>query len=209
MYQMITIPQPCSADWNAMTPEGKGRHCGQCCKTVVDFTQWENSDILAYLNKHASAGVCGHFRKAQLEVPIPTPEVFVQQINRSFLSLAQSIAAVFLFVFCVMAASCGNTVRQSPVSTAQQAPNPAGGPVVQQLTGDTILPGSYPVPVPISESYPDQALQGEPAIMPDSGVTSQDPGPVLGGAPVIEARRFTIVPDTPDIMDTLLPDTLR
>lgn len=180
MYERILIPEPCAADWEAMTPEGKGRHCGQCCKTVVDFTQWENRDILAYLKKHASAGVCGHFRKEQLNTPIPTPEVFIQYINQSFLSFAQKIAAVCLFVFCVMAASCGNSREPQTPAGPQATILPVDSASrLQRLTGDTIAP----------PPSPEQIIQGEalPVPEPPQASTWPEPGPVLGGAPVIEA----------------------
>ncbi len=182
MYQMIRVPQPCTADWNAMSPAGNGRHCNQCCKTVVDFTDWENSDILAYLKEHAASGVCGHFRKEQLEIPIPTPEAFVQQVERSFLPFAQKIAAVFLFVFGIMAASCNNGSRQSGKPLEQYARHLPASPGVQ-LTGDTVVPGTNSGQMVTQEPA---MVMGEPAMVTDTPVMPNEPSEVLGGAPEIE-----------------------
>lgn len=195
MYQTIRIPEPCAADWHTMTPEGKGRHCSQCCKTVVDFTQWEHTDILAYLKKHASTGVCGHFRKAQLDIPIPVPEVFVQQVNQSFLSLAQKIAAVFLYVFCIMAASCNNTDQHAGMPVKQHMTSLPANASTQQLSGDTI----------IRETNSDGRLQGEAVALPDTdSVFANEPVEVLGGAPVIEEPPVIM----PLVKDSLSRDTL-
>lgn len=206
MYEMIRIPEPCAADWNAMTSEGKGRHCGQCCKTVVDFTKWKNEDILAYLKKHTSAGVCGHFRKEQLNTPIPTPEVFVQHINRSFLSFTQKIAAVFVFVFGIMAASCNDTSRAPQMPAGQQLANLSAdvAPRQQMVMGDTIMPPPPP---------PEQDIQGEAIAIPETPQTGSgpEPGPVMGGAPVIERYPVMLPPvqdsttkqDSTDYRDTI------
>jgi len=104
MQQIIRIPEPCFENWNEMSSREQGRHCNACSKTVVDFTGWHPQEILFYLK--ANAGTCGRFRNDQLNVPIPSPDEFVQHISSSSLPVMKKIAAVFLFVFCIMAASC-------------------------------------------------------------------------------------------------------
>jgi len=34
----IHIPEPCSENWDKMTPQGGGRYCLSCDKVVTDFT---------------------------------------------------------------------------------------------------------------------------------------------------------------------------
>lgn len=53
-----------------MTPQGPGRHCAACQKTVVDFTQKTDAEILAALTQ-ATSGTCGRFRAEQLARPLP------------------------------------------------------------------------------------------------------------------------------------------
>jgi hypothetical protein len=60
----IHIPEPCHQQWQQMTPTANGRHCEQCCKTVVDFTKMSNNEIINHLsiNRH----VCGRIGEQQV-----------------------------------------------------------------------------------------------------------------------------------------------
>jgi hypothetical protein len=57
-----------------MTPASGGRHCAACAKTVVDFTQKTDAEILAAL-RQATGETCGRLRADQLGRPLvmPTP----------------------------------------------------------------------------------------------------------------------------------------
>jgi TonB-dependent SusC/RagA subfamily outer membrane receptor len=61
----ITIPKPCHENWNAMTPDEKGRFCSVCSKTVRDFTVASDEEIIdAFSN--SSEEICGNFNESQL-----------------------------------------------------------------------------------------------------------------------------------------------
>ncbi|MGZ3754226.1 MAG: carboxypeptidase-like regulatory domain-containing protein [Mucilaginibacter sp.] len=64
--QTINIPNPCLQSWQQMSSVESGRHCQQCCKTVVDFTSMTDRDIIAYLSLHNH--VCGRLSQQQLNV---------------------------------------------------------------------------------------------------------------------------------------------
>ena len=66
----LTIPRPCSESWAAMTPTATGRHCAACQKTVVDFTQLTDAEILAHLARTGQGEACGRFRAGQLGRPL-------------------------------------------------------------------------------------------------------------------------------------------
>ncbi|WP_299894696.1 energy transducer TonB [uncultured Aquimarina sp.] len=83
-YYKITIPKPCHKDWDVMTPSEKGRFCGSCHKTVVDFTKLSNTQIQDYLHEHKHEKVCGHFRKTQLDTIHITIPIKVMQTRYSF-----------------------------------------------------------------------------------------------------------------------------
>lgn len=61
----ITIPEPCDQKWEDMTPQSKGRFCGQCTKTIVDFSQKTDREIAAAL-KQSEGQICGRFTNDQL-----------------------------------------------------------------------------------------------------------------------------------------------
>ena len=65
----VAIPQPCAENWAAMTPTGLGRHCAACQKTVVDFTDKTDAEILAYL-AGATGEICGRLGSDQLGRPL-------------------------------------------------------------------------------------------------------------------------------------------
>lgn len=83
----INIPEPCNEDWNKMTPTDKGRFCGSCSKTVVDFTTMLPDEIKVYFQQHDY--ICGLFRKSQLDsltIQIPSRVVYSQtQYHKMFL----------------------------------------------------------------------------------------------------------------------------
>ncbi|MBO2010389.1 carboxypeptidase-like regulatory domain-containing protein [Hymenobacter negativus] len=68
----LSIPQPCSESWDAMTPTAAGRHCAACQKTVVDFTQKTDAELLAYFAQ-PSSNTCGRFWDDQLSRPLRLP----------------------------------------------------------------------------------------------------------------------------------------
>ncbi|MDR6458646.1 outer membrane receptor protein involved in Fe transport [Chryseobacterium vietnamense] len=61
----ITIPKPCHENWNAMTPDEKGRFCAVCSKTVRDFRRAPDDEIIDVFAK-ASNEICGSFLPSQL-----------------------------------------------------------------------------------------------------------------------------------------------
>jgi hypothetical protein len=61
----LRIPTPCSENWENMRPEEKGRYCGTCSKTVVDFSMMSDREILAHLAR-VGQHVCGRMAVDQL-----------------------------------------------------------------------------------------------------------------------------------------------
>lgn len=63
----ISIPKPCSEDWNRMTKKEKGRHCNSCNTTVVDFTRMSDEEIKNYFIELKNTKTCGRFYAGQLQ----------------------------------------------------------------------------------------------------------------------------------------------
>lgn len=66
----ISIPKPCHEDWAKMTPDAKGAFCGSCQKTVYDFSDKTDEEIISVFEKEEKGKVCGRFAPAQLSRPV-------------------------------------------------------------------------------------------------------------------------------------------
>lgn len=66
VIKYIDIPVPCiqHQDWEQMRKEEGGRFCNQCHKTVIDFTNLTNQEIIDIVS--GSSKICGRFDSWQL-----------------------------------------------------------------------------------------------------------------------------------------------
>lgn len=62
----ITIPTPCHENWDNMTTDEKGKFCSVCYKTVHDFTDFSEEELINRLD--SDINICGRFREDQLGV---------------------------------------------------------------------------------------------------------------------------------------------
>lgn len=69
---LLHIPEPCHENWDAMTPQDKGRHCQSCNKIVVDFSVMSDRQVLEYF-KTKIGKTCGRFNDDQLQRPLVEP----------------------------------------------------------------------------------------------------------------------------------------
>lgn len=69
MSYKITIPQPCSEDWNKMTTTQKGAFCKSCAKEVIDFTATTKKELSRKIKQEDK--LCGRFKPEQLNTPLP------------------------------------------------------------------------------------------------------------------------------------------
>lgn len=61
----LSIPTPCHENWDKMSPEEKGKFCGSCQKTVMDFTRMSDRQLAEFFKKPVD-NVCGRFYDDQL-----------------------------------------------------------------------------------------------------------------------------------------------
>lgn len=87
----ISIPSPCSEDWNKMTPQEQGRFCDHCQKCVVDFTSWSDARILDYLSQHKKQEICGRFQTTQLNRAIDLPQQPHSLLYKYYISLGLTL----------------------------------------------------------------------------------------------------------------------
>lgn len=79
----LSIPRPCHENWEAMTPREKGKFCGSCQKTVVDFTNMSDRQIVEFFKKPPSS-ICGRAYNDQLNRDIVIPKKRIPWIKYFF-----------------------------------------------------------------------------------------------------------------------------
>ena len=124
----ISIPKPCHESWDAMTPEGKGKFCGSCQKTVVDFSEMNDRQLAEFFKKPASS-LCGRFMPDQLERAIILPQKRIPWVWYFF-----TIAIPTFLISCKFV---GRQALQGKVEKTEQ-----------RITGDTVMSKSITLPPP-------------------------------------------------------------
>ena len=71
----LSLDKPCTQSWPEMTPvqrtphgDERGRYCDSCRKSVIDFTNMTDNELLEFIRKNGE-GFCGMFRASQLNRP--------------------------------------------------------------------------------------------------------------------------------------------
>lgn len=158
MQYRLEIAKPCHENWEAMTPVEQGRHCGHCCKTVVDFTGMNAEEIAAYFFTHKQDRTCGRFNTDQLKQNYISPDTYLEQLGQSSLPFLKRVAAILLFVFCV---SVQQTHAQHQPGKHQPKPYP------QQVKGRVKPQERQPVKDTVQkqpEKPTDQVIMGAVAL---------------------------------------------
>jgi hypothetical protein len=80
---VLTVPQPCHENWKTMTSDEKGRFCGACQKTVIDFSQFSDRQLAEFFKKPVDT-VCGRFYPDQLERVLTVPKKRIPWVKYFF-----------------------------------------------------------------------------------------------------------------------------
>lgn len=132
----LYIPDPCSENWEMMSPQEKGRLCSVCDKCVIDFTQKQSKEIFQIINEKKEGDVCGRFYDYQLSHKESTSEKLKTELFRYIPSSIQNnriILAVFSFILFLV--GCSKQKEESCTMTT--------GVVVSDTEMDTIKNKSY------------------------------------------------------------------
>ena len=100
----FSIETPCHEDWTKMQIARDGRHCLNCQKNVVDFTQMERHEILEYLYLHKNESVCGRIYKNQIDIDYTDLYVTIEGIAKQ--SKNKSLPFYLLTTLSLYLASC-------------------------------------------------------------------------------------------------------
>lgn len=186
----ITIPKPCSENWDNMNPNSLGRHCDSCAKTVVDFTAMSDDEVRHFFINNASRRVCGRFSNTQLEgITLQLPEnIFLIEMPlwKQFL-----VASLLAFSFSLF--SCEANTSGSPL---------IAGNLVTVIGNDTI-PAKHVLGKPLKcvvKKFPDAPkVKGEAVIdQPDQQLIGEPAVTVMGDTtvPIMGKMIMTPVSDT-------------
>lgn len=66
----LRIDVPCMENWNEMTPNEQGRFCAVCQRTVVDFSQMTDTQLLDYFRNYQGERLCGRIQQMRLAAAI-------------------------------------------------------------------------------------------------------------------------------------------
>ena len=92
----LSIPSPCSEDWDKMSPEGKDRFCASCSTIITDFSAFTDKELIAFLSK-AKDAICGRFDDTQLNRVIAIQETNTTTLFHKIIvgaALATGVAGV-------------------------------------------------------------------------------------------------------------------
>ncbi|GAA4344172.1 carboxypeptidase-like regulatory domain-containing protein [Flaviaesturariibacter amylovorans] len=133
----LQLPSPCSESWDGMTPDGSGRFCASCQKTVTDFTAMSDAAIAAYLAQQ-SGPVCGRLYPDQLNRPMAVPRKPFPGLRH----LVTVLLPAFLLSLKSTAQNNGNRVA------AAQSPRPSKTPAAAPITVTGTVRDERGAPVP-------------------------------------------------------------
>lgn len=174
----VTIPKPCHENWAAMTPEEKGRFCQVCSKSVRDFTNASDQEIIDDLSQNSN--ICANFRVDQLD----------RNLSYSFLN---SLFAKFAVGFVL---TSGGLVA---AQTQPQQNHPMKTNTTTKKTGEIVVAQVPKKPVKIDRNS--GFALGKIA---STGVNRPDaPIYVLNGKIITENTFYKINPDTIQKMKVL------
>lgn len=125
----IYIPNPCSENWESMSPQEKGRFCSVCNKCVIDFTEKQPHEVQQIIETKRGVSICGRFYNEQLigkdNKSFGLKEKFIRYIPSSFQNSRIALLFLSLILFLI---GCSKQ-KESCVTT---------GAVVMDTEYDTI-----------------------------------------------------------------------
>lgn len=114
----LTIAEPCHENWENMSPDAKGKFCGSCQKTVVDFTNMSDRQVAEFFKKPSTGSVCGRFMTDQLDRSIDIPKKRIPWVKYFFQ------IALPAFLVSMKASGQRNTQGEYKVATSDTTRKP-------------------------------------------------------------------------------------
>ncbi len=118
----LSIPTPCSENWNTMTPSENGKFCGRCEKIVVDLSTKGDAELVR-LFKDQPDSICARIPRSKLNIPLTTHPVF----NETSFSLKALVVGTALLTSL-------NSFAENEIMYSDTIS------LVQSIVDDTLLP---------------------------------------------------------------------
>ena len=150
----IGINEPCSENWNAMSPTDKGAFCQKCATQVYDFTNKSNEEIKQTLRLLIGQPVCGRITPAQED---SLNAEFIAWSASSTKSFQSRMVFALVVVFGLSLFSCTHEQDKKKIVAIQQSAMQAIEEQTAQTTIKTDLPKEQIVP-PIEQKVVEPEL---------------------------------------------------
>ena len=166
--EQIHIPDPCHADWNAMSGDGQKRFCESCSKHVHDLSTLTRSAAERLI---AGGNVCIRLTLDPAGRPVTRPRPWWQPA-RWAAAIAMALGGAMTMAGCDRATESVRTVGRmvaprmfpaSPILGAIASIAPPANNCNTATTGEPIaMPGMMPVQ---QAAPPPRILAGKPAVI--------------------------------------------
>jgi hypothetical protein len=87
----LNIDSPCSEEWTSMDSVTEGKHCDICSKNVIDFTSFNDKQLIDYLS-HINGKICGKLKTSQLN-----REIFKESSTPKFYGFLSVLSGLVIF----------------------------------------------------------------------------------------------------------------
>lgn len=179
----LSIPKPCSENWNSFKPTATGGFCDSCQKNVIDFTKASDAEIIAFIQREAKQAnapsrTCGRFRSDQLVSYSALP---TDKIHPGFTLLKAGVISLFMLLITKPSLAQGTAEKL----TYQTVSHPV-------IIGDTIiLEKKHVIKGRVNDAYK----------YPLPGISVVQKGTRNGTNTGVEGEfELTLLPDSPQVL---------
>lgn len=110
LHMNAQIKQSCPADWEKMKIGFRSRHCEQCDKAVIDFTEMSREEMVRYLIENSDQRTCGRMRESQFDFHLDDMPVIIDSLSRK----GGNIAFLMMALLCASLLSCSTPINVKP-----------------------------------------------------------------------------------------------
>ena len=151
----IGINEPCSEDWDGMTPTQQGAYCKKCATTVHDFTGKSGEEIRQTLRSLIGQPVCGRITTEQEAALNAEFEAWAMQSKRS-------VQSAFLFsllvIFGLTLFSCSHEQDRKKIERIRDTAIKAMQQPVEELPQPEKKERIISPPLPVAVVVKEEAL---------------------------------------------------